>query len=59
MQKIDFGKLFGFETVAGCDFLDETFGAKLGAKVGEPAPASPSKTLARGSHHATPRHLAG
>ena len=44
MQKIDFGKLLGFETVAGCDFQDETFGAKLGAKVGDAEPAPPSKT---------------
>ncbi len=47
MQKIDFKKLLGFETVAGTvsdfDFRDETVGSKLGAKIGdgiEPA-ASP------------------
>ena len=38
MQKIDFKKLLGFETVAATvsnfDFRDETVGSKLGAKIG-------------------------
>jgi hypothetical protein len=38
-EKIDFAQLLGFETVtceptANIDFQDETFSAKLGAKVG-------------------------
>ena len=35
MQKIDFSKLLGFDTLsAETDFADATVGAKLGAKVG-------------------------
>lgn len=39
-NKIDFGKLLGFDTVGdqiagNLDLQDATFGAKLGAKVGE------------------------
>ena len=38
MQKIDFKKLLGFQTVAATvsnfDFRDETVGSKLGAKIG-------------------------
>ena len=38
MQKIDFKKLLGFETVAATvsdfDFRDETVCSKLGAKIG-------------------------
>jgi hypothetical protein len=35
-RKLDLGKLMGFETIRDqdrVDFQDETFGAKLGAKV--------------------------
>ena len=52
--KIDFTKLLGFETVRdrisdGIDFQDETIGAKLGAKVGEPpAPARSPKAPVEG-----------
>ena len=40
-MKIDFTKLLGFDTVsdelpAGLDFQNDTFGSRLGAKVGEP-----------------------
>ena len=38
MQKIDFSKLLGFDTLStetGTDFTDATVAAKLGAKVGE------------------------
>ena len=37
MQKIVFHKLLGFGTLTsdGVDFSDATFGAKLGAKVGD------------------------
>ena len=45
MQKIDFKKLLGFETVAATvsnfDFRDETVGSKLGAKIGGGEPTSP------------------
>ena len=38
MQKIDFSKLLGFDTLpaetSASDFADATVGAKLGAKVG-------------------------
>ena len=39
MQKIDFTKLLGFDTLASdeVDFSDATFGAKLGARVGSEA----------------------
>jgi len=42
-KKIDLTRLFGFETVSeqpcdGLDFQDETFAAKLGAKVGIDVP---------------------
>ena len=42
-QKMDLTKLLGFETLAevvaeDLDLCDETFGAKLGAKVGELEP---------------------
>ena len=45
-DKIDFGKLLGFETVAeelskGLDFQDDTLGAKIGAKVGDPESTAP------------------
>ena len=44
-MQIDFGKLLGFGNLPAekrdADFSDETFGARLGAKVGvvEPSPA--------------------
>ena len=43
-EKLDFGKLLGFETVGaqiagGLDLQDETFGDKLGAKVGLEPPS--------------------
>ena len=43
-NKIDFAKLLGFDAVSDqisgvVDFQDETIGAKLGAKVGDPGPA--------------------
>ena len=45
MQKIDFKKLLGFETVATTDsdfdFRDEAVCSKLGAKIGPPEPNSP------------------
>jgi hypothetical protein len=39
-HKIDFSKLLGFQIMSGelveqVDFQDETFGGRLGAKVGE------------------------
>ena len=47
MQKIDFKKLLGFETVAATvsnfDFRDETVGSKLGAKVGSIEPNAPAR----------------
>ena len=47
IQRIDFSKLLGFDTVRkficeGVDFRGDIFGARLGAKVGaenEPSPA--------------------
>jgi hypothetical protein len=39
MQKIDFTKLLGFQTVASSD--DETVTDKLGARVGQVEPNSP------------------
>ena len=47
IQRIDFSKLLGFDTVGeficeGVDFHGDIFGARLGAKVGadnEPSPA--------------------
>jgi hypothetical protein len=46
MQKIDFTKLLGFDTIKTdeADFSDATFAAKLGAKVGDPeSGACPTK----------------
>ena len=45
MQKIDFGRLLGFDTIntEEVDFSDDTFGAKLGAKVG--VELSPAKSI--------------
>lgn len=45
-KKIDFGRLFGFDSVSNqisgrLDLRDAAFGAKLGAKVGEPEPGAP------------------
>jgi hypothetical protein len=47
MQKIVFHKLLGFGTLTSdrVDFSDATFGAKLGAKVGEPEPAGNNKAI--------------
>lgn len=49
-DKIDFAGLLGFETVAGefaqgLDFKDETFGDKLGAKIGPPEGVHPIKGI--------------
>ena len=49
-MKIDFAKLLGFNTVSdelpdGLDFKDDTFGARLGAKVGDPEDAQVAKTV--------------
>lgn len=50
-DRIDFEKLLGFELVTrellrGFDFQDETFGDKLGAKVGlEDPPSPPNKAM--------------
>jgi hypothetical protein len=50
-MKIDFTKLLGFDTVScelsesGLDLRDETFGDKLGAKVGPPEDISPSSGI--------------
>ena len=47
-MQIDFGKLLGFGNLPAekrdADFSDETFGARLGAKVGDLAP-SPTKGI--------------
>jgi hypothetical protein len=48
MQRIDFTKLLGFETVAtsaDLDLLDATVRDKLGARVGAEANGSPSKGI--------------
>ena len=48
MQNIDFGRLLGFDTIntEEVDFSDDTFGAKLGAKVGDPeSSGSPAKSI--------------
>ena len=47
MEKIDYAKLLGFDSVSdelseGIDFQSETIGAKLGAKVGH-EPVNPAK----------------
>jgi hypothetical protein len=56
-NKIDFAKLLGFDAVSDqiagvVDFQDETIGAKLGAKVGDPGepirePAARAETLVK------------
>jgi len=48
MEKIDYAKLLGFDSVSdelseGIDFQSETIGAKLGAKVGGIEPVGPAK----------------
>ena len=47
MQKLVFHKLLGFGILTSddVDFSDATFGAKLGAKVGEPEPAGNNKAI--------------
>ena len=49
-MNIDFTKLLGFDTVAeevsgGLDLQNDTFGSKLGAKVGDGEDVSPAKGL--------------
>ena len=49
-DRIHFDQLLGFELLArelskALDFQDESFGAKLGAKVGNESGTGPSKTL--------------
>ena len=49
MQKIDFSKLLGFNTLSAetsaTDFTDATVAAKLGAKVGAEILGSPTKGI--------------
>ena len=46
-MQLDFGKLLGFENLPAekrdANFSDETFGARLGAKVGDPEAQEPTK----------------
>lgn len=49
-EKPDYTRLVGFETICDelpkdVDFQDETFGVKLGAKVGDVEPAQPVRRL--------------
>ena len=50
MQKKDFAKLLGFETVAASvsdnlDLRDDTIGSRLGAKVGGIEPGAPARGI--------------
>ena len=46
-MQLDFGKLLGFGNLPAekrdANFSDETFGARLGAKVGDPEAQEPTK----------------
>ena len=48
-MQLDFGKLLGFGNLPAekrdANFSDETFGARLGAKVGDPEARSPRRRI--------------
>jgi hypothetical protein len=50
LDRIDYAKLLGFASVSdrisgSVDFQDETIGAKLGAKVGDPEAGQPLRVV--------------